>query len=151
MSIFGVVLRIFTEWRAKKLSLAELTRRLDDSTEKVARRFEGASNTRLNLKQARHVIGIERWAQRRLRVALGEPPVTDEYDSYRPDELSDLRALHEAFVQTRQETKTIIQQLQSAGVSFDTRVPHNELGPLSIRGWLLYLIDHAGRETLIMR
>jgi len=43
------------------------------------------------------VIGIERWGQRRLRMLLGEPPVSDEYDSYRPGEDLSMPALRDAF------------------------------------------------------
>ena len=75
----------------------------------------------------------------------------DEYDAYRPDDLNDIKALRDLFADTRRETLAIIQQLCEAGVPLDTTIPHNELGPLTIRGWVLYLTDHAWRETLVMR
>jgi hypothetical protein len=151
MSLFGTLLRIFSEQRAKSLSWDDLFRRLDRSTEQVLPRFDSAKNTPRALEAARHVIGIERWAQRRLRIALGEPPVTDEYDGYRPDALADIRALKDAFAEMRRETTSILQQLREAGVPLDTTTPHNELGQLTIPGWVLYLTDHAWRETFVLR
>lgn len=151
MTLLGDLLRIFSEQRAKNMSWDDLTRKLERAAEIVLPRFDGKSATPRNLEAARHVIGIERWAQRRLRIALDEPPVMDEYDAYRPDDLNDMAALKTAFAETRRETVAIIQQLRAAGVPLDTPTPHNELGSLTIAGWVLYLTDHAWRETLIIR
>jgi hypothetical protein len=151
MSLTGVFLRIFSEQRAKHMSWGDLIQRLEHSAEIVLPRFDKATNNSRPLEAAKHVIGIERWAQRRLRIALGEPPVTDEYDAYRPDDLNDIKALRDAFATMRAETIAILQQLREADVSLDTTTPHNELGLLTIRGWVLYLTDHAWRETLVLR
>ncbi len=151
MTLVGDLLRMFSEQRAKNRSWDDLTRKLESAAGIVLPRFDSVSNSPRNLEAAKHVIGIERWAQRRLQIALGEPPVMDEYDAYRPDDLNDMQALKAAFADTRRDTVAIIQQLRAAGVPLDTTTPHNELGPLTIRGWVLYLTDHAWRETLIMR
>lgn len=151
MSLTGILLRIFSEQRAKNMSWDDLTRRLERSAEIVLPRFDSARNTPRHIEAAKHVIGIERWAQRRLRIALGEPATMDEYDSYRPESLNDIKALREEFANTRRDTLTILRHLHDAGVSLEKTTPHNELGQLTIRGWVLYLTDHAWRETLIMR
>ena len=151
MSMAGIFLKIFSEQRAKNMSWDDLTGRLEHSAEIVLPRFDKANNRPRHQEAAKHVIGIERWAQRRLRIAPGEPPIMDEYDAYRPDDLNDIKALRDLFADTRRETLAIIQQLCEAGVPLDTTIPHNELGPLTIRGWVLYLTDHAWRETLVMR
>lgn len=151
MTLLGTMLRIYSEQRAKGMSWDDLTRRLERSAEIVLPRFDTASNKPRHIEAAKHVIGIERWAQRRLRIALGEPVTLDEYDSYRPEQLNDIQALKEAFANTRRDTLTILRHLHDAGVPLAKTTPHNELGQLTIGGWVLYLTDHAWRETFMLR
>jgi hypothetical protein len=151
MTLVGKLLNIFSEQRAKNMSWDDLTRRLEGSAEIVLPRFDNASNTPRQIEAAKHVIGIERWAQRRLKIALGEPTTMDEYDSYRPEQLNDIKALREEFASMRRDTVAILRQLHDAGVPLEKTTPHNEVGQLTIRGWVLYLTDHAWRETLVMR
>jgi hypothetical protein len=151
MSLTGILLRTFSEQRAKNMSWDDLTRRLERSAEIVLPRFDTARNIPRHIEAAKHVIGIERWAQRRLRIALGEPATMDEYDSYRPESLNDIKALRDEFASTRRDTLTILRHLHDAGVSLDKTTPHNELGQLTIRGWVLYLTDHGWRETMMLR
>jgi hypothetical protein len=102
-------------------------------------------------KVLRHITGIERWGQRRLQILLGEPPIADEYDGYRPGTdltLDEQRAL---FRETRTATLALIDQLQAAGVGDDATAPHNDFGPLTVRGWLRYLDMHANLESKKLR
>lgn len=151
MSLYGSFLRWGIERQAQTMSLDELKRWLQESGERISDKFARASNNRLNQEAAKHVIGIERWGQRRLCVLLGEPPIQDEYNSYRPDDLNDIKALCDAFKGTRAETLTVIDRLKAAGVAPDRTTFHNQYGDLSVRGWLRYLNDHAIRETLWVR
>jgi hypothetical protein len=93
-----------------------------------------------------HVVGIERWGQRRLQVALGEPLLMDEYDNYRPARDLDWQGLQAEFQATRRETIALAQRLEQAGAEA-TRVNHNSFGDLSVRGWLYYLGRHADLES----
>lgn len=151
MNLFGISQRIFCEALSGNMSLEDLKERLEHSGEKLSGRLQNAADTPTNLRAAKHVIGIERWGQSRLRTALGTALVRDEYDSYRPDDLKDMAALAEAFRETRRTTLEIIEALQKAGVSPNKTAFHNEMGEITIRAWLYYLDNHANRETWLIR
>jgi hypothetical protein len=104
-----------------------------------------AADTARDRDLAGHVIGIERWSQRRLRPALGEPVVHDEYDGYRPDPALGMTALAEAFAQTRDETLDLARR--AADLPPSVRAAHNDPGQLSVGGWLFCIDSHAQRES----
>jgi hypothetical protein len=141
----GRVFNFFIERQAKKTKLAELAGRLEAGGERLEQRLAQASDSQKNRKKLSHVIGIERWGQRRLQAALGEPLLRDEYDGYRPAPELDWQGLQVEFQTTRQETVALARQLEQAGAE-DTRVRHNEMEELSTRGWLHYLNGHADME-----
>ena len=88
---------------------------------------------------------MERWGQSRLRVALGQPLVLDEYDGYRPTMGQSWNELQDAFTATREQTILLAEQFASAELG-ETTVRHNEFGDLSILQWLVYLRTHANTE-----
>jgi hypothetical protein len=144
-TIKGWIFNLFIERPAKKLTLVEMAGKLDASGERLGQRLAQVSDSQKNRKKLRHAIGIERWGQRRLQVALGEPLLTDEYDGYRPAPDLDWQGLQTKFQATRQETVALARQLEQAGAE-DVRVYHNGMGKLSTRGWLQYLNGHADME-----
>lgn len=137
---------LFFERPVSKKSYADFEHYFTKSGKEIAQRLSASADSMKNRQQIAHVIGIERWAQRRLRVALGEPLIIDEYDGYAPsaDNWSDLR--HQ-FDQCRQETISIIQALGKNSVRLDTTIKHNQFGLVSIRGWLGYMGTHAKWES----
>ncbi|MEZ4731636.1 MAG: DinB family protein [Caldilineaceae bacterium] len=144
------MINLFIERPGLKLSLAEWSQRLakdgDAIDQRVAKSQSPQAGTTL-----RHITGIERWGQRRLQVALGEPPVQDEYDGYQPAADLDVTALREAFRATRETTVTLAQQLAAANLDPAFTISHNQFGPLSVRGWLSYLNTHANFESKRIR
>ncbi|WP_119069969.1 hypothetical protein [Aggregatilinea lenta] len=151
MTILGWILRRRSERRANGLSYPELKQVLIESQQAVGERFGKGRDSASNLERARHITGIERWGQSRMRTALGAPLVHDEYNGYRPDDLDTMAALTQAFMSTRDETLAIVDELQAAGVSPTTKALHNELGEISLGAWVYYLNDHGLRESLIVR
>lgn len=145
MSISGTLQRILIERTAARHTPGELLERLDRTGAVISERLGAAADTPGNRATAAHVIGIERWGQRRLRVALGEPLVRDEYDAYRPSEELDMAALAALFAETRQQTVALASL--AAQLPESVTAPHNDLGDLSVAGWLVYLEGHAERET----
>ena len=137
---------LMLERPASSRSLGELTATLQTSGEGLARRFAGAEDSDKNRRKLRHIISIERWGQRRLRVGLGEPFVTDESRAYKPAPDTDWSALQGEFSQTRGETLELADKLSQEGVDPTLTVPHNQFGPLTLRGWLRYLETHASFE-----
>lgn len=106
--VIGRVLRPIIERQAKGRSVHEFVGSLERSDEEVTKRLMNAPDTPHNREVANHVVGIERWGQRRLRVALGEPPLLD---SYRLPEGVNLEALHNAFTDTRRDTVELAREL----------------------------------------
>lgn len=138
---------LFLERPAQKLTLTDHADRLAAAGEKLRRQFAAARGTDTNRAILRHIIGIERWGQRRLQVALGEPLIMDEYDNYCPDEATEWNALRIEFDDTRQATLVVIEELVETPPDETLTVPHNQYGKLSVYGWLHYLRTHANLEA----
>ncbi len=146
-NIANVVGRLVFDKPARKLTLAEQARMLEESRQKLEQRLDSAADTFANYDCLAHIIGIERWGQRRLRVPLGEPMHMDEYDLYRPSIALFWHDLRAAFSTTRQETIALVHTLEQAGMDYTVGVRHNELGILSVPGWIRYLDMHANLEA----
>ena len=146
--MFSVLREFLVERPARKASINELADKLSVSGQALSIRFGGIANRDANREALRHIIGLERWGQRRLRVFLGEPFVRDEHDGYRPSENFSWNDLREDFNQARAETVTLAEQLKQKNVTHTATVLHNDFGSLTAKGWLKYLLDHATRESL---
>lgn len=145
--VIGGILRPILERQASGRSLQEFMSSLERSGEEVAKRLGNAPDTPHNREVDNHIIGIEHWGQRQLRVALGEPPSLDSYSGYRLPEGVDLGALRSAFNDTRRGTVELARELSFTVPKTLTKVRHNDLGELSVRGWFAYLEGHAKRES----
>lgn len=146
---FGALLAV--EQPVRNATLPEMHDRLSISGEKIAARLAAARDTPENRRLVGHVIGIERWGQRRLRVALGEPVIQDEYDGYRPPRDESWENLLADFKTARQETLLLVDEIQKAACSKELTFDHNQFGALSVRGWLQYLDMHANGEIQKIR
>jgi hypothetical protein len=135
--------------RAKNKTVDELAADLTATHEQIMQRVGELPDSQHNRRILSHIIGIERWGQRRLRVALGEPLIEDEYNGYRPAREVAMPALREQFAQTRQETIAIARQLSK--VSDSVTIPHNGYGAFSVKDWLHYLTLHASFESKKLR
>ncbi len=143
----GSVLRRVVEKQARGRGFRDLAGSLAESGDDLALRMRDAPDTPDNREAVQHIVGIERWGQRRLRVALGEPFVLDGHRPYRPAEDAPLRDLCEAFVGTRSDTVALARELEAEGVDAGLQVRHNDLGELTLGAWLAYLDGHARREA----
>lgn len=145
-TLTGVASNLVLEQPFKNKDLAAIAQELDLAGGRLKHTFAAAKDNPHNRRLLSHIVGIERWGQSRLRVALGEPLTMDEYDGYRPPNEASWPALQEAFSETRQQTVAVVQALGKANVA-DVKVPHNQFGPLSMRSWLRCLNMHANLET----
>lgn len=146
-----VVAQMF-ERPAARMSYTELGQALERGGTLVAGRAARAADTEANRTTLAHIIGIERWGQNRLRVALGQREFErDEYQPYRPPQGSTLRELQDLLSQTRAQTVDLARQLHDAPPAEGSTVDHNGLGPLSAKGWLRYLSQHADLESRRLR
>ena len=144
--VIGLGLRPFAERRGRQRSLDDAAGDLEASGARLDAHLAGKPDTPANREAVAHCVGIERWGQRRLRVAHGEPFVLDAYHGYRPDTADGIEALRAAMAETRAATVALARELAAAGVDPGTTVRHNDLGDLTLAGWLAYLEQHASRE-----
>lgn len=128
-------------------SLADLTRGAEQDGQTITTYLADKADTPQNRQQLRHIIGIERWGQRRLQTMLGEPPIQDEYDGYQPAETLDMAALCTAFSTTRAETLALARAIEQKGVAETAKANHNGMGDVSLKIWLRYLTTHANFES----
>ena len=145
--LIGMGRRPMAEREARGKGLEQLASELEASGTVMDARMARAKDTPGNRDAVAHWVGIERWGQRRLRVALGEPFIEDGHRPYRPDEATGIQALRRDFAETRAETVALAHRLREAGVDPATTVRHNDLGDLTVRGWLAYLIQHPEQES----
>jgi hypothetical protein len=128
-------------------ALPDLIKGAEESSQTMAAYLTGKPDTPANRQQLRHVIGIERWGQRRLKTILGEPPIQDEYEGYQPAETLDVAALRDALIATRAETLAIVNAIQQKGIAETAKANHNDMGDVSLKIWLRYLTMHANFES----
>lgn len=146
-NIAHIVARLVFDKPARKHTLAELAARMEESGKKLDQLLKTTTDNYAHYDCLAHIIGIERWGQRRLRVVLGEPLVMDEYDSYRPSVSLFWDDLRNEFTTTRQQSIALVHELEQAGVDQTVAVRHNELGVMTVHGWILYLDMHANLEA----
>lgn len=141
----------FVERPARRSGADALARALDASLPALeARARAGLADPRAG-DVLRHVIGIERWGQRRLRVALGDLVYErDEHHPHKPPADRPLGALVDDLRATRAETVALARRVAAAGRAA-AEVEHNSLGPLTAAGWLRYLRVHADLEVRRLR
>ena len=142
-SFFRWAGRLYFEKPAHKQTLAEHLAALRRSGADLHDRLSAFQGER-NPEQLRHVIGIERWGQSRLRVLIGKPFVPGGHRPYLPREDLSWDELVRDFAATRAETAEIVERI--AAENPNGVVAHNQFGELSARGWLRYLTGHAERE-----
>lgn len=119
------------------------------SSEKILGIIHNATQDDKGHRQLTHLIGMERWMCSRIRVALGEPFVDEEYDVYRPPKEANWAYLEQAFMETRKESCELCDALTENKVDDSGQIEHNQFGMLSVKTWLEYLLyhgdSHAGR------
>lgn len=145
--IFGVIRYLLFERWTNKRTLDELADNLVEGGKGIKEKISERSDSEHNRNKLNHIIGIERWGQSRLKVALGETFIRDEHDGYCPPVTASWHELKTAFNETRDNTVTIARELAKANITPKTTVHHNDFGDMSVHGWLGYLNFHATQES----
>lgn len=142
----GYIMRTVFQLQNINKSLAATLRDAEQGGQTIVATLANKADTPQNRQQLRHIIGIERWGQRRLQTMLAAPPIQDEYDSYQPADSLDLAALRDAFNSTRAETLALARAIEQKGVAQSAKANHNMMGDISLNTWLRYLVSHANIE-----
>ncbi|MDV6374870.1 DinB family protein [Deinococcus arenicola] len=146
-----VVSRVL-EAPAGRSSYTDLGQSLERAGTALAGRGARAGDTPANREVLGHIIGIERWGQNRLRMALGKKLYeSDSYQTYRPAADTSLAELRDLLSQTRSGTVDLARQLHVSPPEEGATVNHNGLGPLTAKAWLRYLTQHADLESRKLR
>lgn len=147
MSILGSIAHFFIEQRAGKTTLESLSHKMEESAVIVAQKLNSAADTPTNREIANHIIGMERWGQRRLDTLFSNEKLSDEYDNYKPGLQYSMSDLHKEFQAARALTMARLLKISQNPELERRLIPHNMLGPLSVKGWFYYLDTHASREA----
>jgi hypothetical protein len=145
MNLVRFIFRTVFQLQVRNKSLPDLIRAAEESGKTITAYLADKADTPKNRQQLRHIIGIERWGQRRLKTLLGEPPLQDEYERYQPAETLDFKTLANEFAQTRHATVDLLRVLQQNGAATGTAY-HNAMGDVPITIWTRYLTTHAEFE-----
>lgn len=129
-------------WIDRGKSDQELIDEIKASGIRLKQQLMNAQPTQINYRRLNHVIGIERWGQRRLAVALGEPFRVEEYGAYRPARGMSWNELQDQFAQCRDETIRLAEAIRAQGAGHHL-ILHNSYGELTPAMWLTYLRIHA--------
>lgn len=149
--LIGAGLRPHVRRKARGRSLEEIVSSLEEFGADLDERIAASPDTPGNREAVNHWVGIERWSQRRLRVAQGDPPLQDRYHGYREPEGASLEELRRAMQTTRAGTLELARELRRAGFDPQLTVRHNDLGELTVPEWFAYIDDHTRREVIRLR
>lgn len=148
MSLFARIFRpLMIERPARKHDYAGWARQLAQAGAEREAQYANSADSEENRQALSHVIGIERWAQKRASVALGEPLVEEEYEVHRPGKESSWEELQQQFISARAQSVTLAEQLASKQIPITTTVKHNQFEDVTMRGWLRYISMHADFES----
>jgi hypothetical protein len=147
----NLIVNLMLERPVQSKTISDLADDLERSGYTVGQRIGLGKTDQAATDKALHIIGIERWGQQRLRVALGEAFELDGHQTYKPSPDLSMLELQKTFQETRTQTIALARELERVNVGSDQRVLHNNLGPLTVRGWLRYLGVHANLESLRLR
>jgi hypothetical protein len=144
MGLIGNVIHFFITRQARNSTVEGIKLNLQKGGEAITMKINQAADTPDNRNSARHIIGIERWGLHRLQSVFNNcPPDMDEYDDFCPSAELALPLLANEFQAARSETLDMVEKLSPYR---DKIVPHNDLGEISVKAWLIYLSGHSKRE-----
>ncbi|MGB1249862.1 MAG: DinB family protein [Candidatus Promineifilaceae bacterium] len=146
--ITRIVTNLLLERPARKKDYAAFVKIYETKGRAIQDKLGGAQDNEKNNKTLSHIIGIERWGQSRLRVAMGDPFIDEEYDvRHRPARDTSWSDLKSQFAETRAGSVALIREFSAENIPASTKIAHNQFGEVSIGAWLQYLQFHASTEA----
>ncbi len=150
--VIGFFLRPYTRRRAQGKTIGQVIAELESTRDEIMPRIDRAEDSDANREALNHFIGIERWAANRIRVAMGQAKFElDSNRRYRLPDGASLAELQSAFRAAREETLELAREVQRSRLDTSTSIRHNDLGPLTVTEWFVYIRDHSVREVVRIR
>ncbi len=145
------VASLMFEWPTRGITTAELVQRLEQSQVDFGQHLLRYTDTVKNRALLGHIIGVERWAQVRLRQSINGPTPPDESDAYVPaPDVSFVDLVIDA-QHTRSDSVALFRELIDAGVPLTRTIVHNQFGALTVAAWFHYIAKHSMLEARKMR
>ncbi len=141
---------VLFELPTRKKNATQLAQALKKSGQTIIAHLNGVEGNLRQEEVLRTMIGIERWGQRRLKVAMGGQLVEDTYEAYLPSHSRAWRHLLDDFSEERQDTVELAKDIDMDG-DLDTKIPHHDWGPLSPLAWIKYIEKQTGFECRKIR
>lgn len=148
MSIIANIFKtILVERPARKHDLAGWAEQIQKDGVALSAKLGNSADSEDHRRVLSHIIGIERWAQTRVKVALGGPFIEEEYNNYRPARDETWQEMRSEFAETRAASIRLAKELAEVNVPHTTVIKHNDFGDMTIRGWLRYITMHGSFEA----
>jgi hypothetical protein len=119
----------------------------EESCRLIQSLIDRAEDNSKNRWELLHIIGMERWMQSRMRVALGAPFIQEEYDSYRPPEDTPWQDLKRTFFDVREASCDLCIEFEAKNVDPAQKIVHNSVGEMSVKAWMEYVLSHSNRHA----
>jgi len=148
-AILRPVGHFYFERRSRGKTPAQLADELEAGAQTVMARLRAAPQTEANHRLVTHIIGIERWSQRRVQVVQGAPFHEEEYNEHRPPRNTAWDDLFTMFEQTRHVSVALARSLSQTQLT--QKVRHNTYGELTAGAWLTYIHFHSNLESRRLR
>lgn len=148
-AILRPVGHFFFERQGRGKTPTQLADELEKSHQTLVARIQAAPQTEANHGVVTHIIGIERWSQRRVQVVQGAAFHEEEYNGHRPPRNTSWDDLKTMFEQTRRVTITLARSLSQTQLT--QKVRHNTYGEMTAAGWLAYINFHSNLESRRLR
>ncbi len=149
--LIGMALRQLVRRKARGQTLETVITSLEEFATTLDARIASSADTAGNREAVNHWLGIERWSLRRIRVVQGEQFIRDVYRGYREPDGATLTQLAGAMRTTRGATLGLARELQRNGFDHALTIVHNDLGPLTVIEWFVYIDQHTRREIVRLR
>lgn len=147
----NIIMKVFAwlllERKIQGKSYQQYNQRFQESSSYIQNLIDLAEANQKNRWELLHIIGMERWMQSRMKVALGALLVQEEYDGYRPPDDTSWHDLKQMFIDVRKDSCDLCAKFDAKNVDPAQKIEHNSVGPLSVKAWMEYVVSHSNRHA----
>jgi hypothetical protein len=142
---------IFFERPVRGMSAEALRAKLSASQSTFLAALRNKSDSVANKALLAHIIGIERWAQARIKQGHTGVIIHEEYNGYRPAPDTSYADLVHIADTTRTDSIALLHTIITANIALTTPIEHPQFGTLSLAAWVQYIMSHSMIEAKKLR